>query len=113
MISVSLFFYFGIFLAIVGSIATAWGPGVNDPIVRTFNTEIASIGVCLVLLCYNHVLALLTLLATTVIISLILFRAIIRLEEMGADVGGLEFYGINLQSLKTFHAYLHLALESY
>ena len=72
----TVFFYFGIFLAIIGSIATAWGPGVNDPIVRTFNTEVASIGV----------LALLTLLATTVIISLILFRAIIRLEEMGADV---------------------------
>ena len=86
MISVPLFIYFGIFLAIVVSIATAWGPGVNDPIIRTFNTEVASIGVCLVLLCYNHVLALLKLLATTVIISLILFRAIIRLEEMGADV---------------------------
>lgn len=86
MISVSLFFYFGIILAIVGSIATAWGPGVSDPVIRTFNTEIASIGVCLVLLCYNHTLALLTLIATTVIITLILFRAIIRLEEMGADV---------------------------
>ena len=86
MINVSLFFYFGIFLAIIGSIAAAGGPGVNDPVVRTFNTEIASIGVCLVLLCYNHVLALFTLLAATVIISLILFRAIIRLEEMGADV---------------------------
>ena len=83
MISVALFFYFGIFLAIAGSIATAWGPGVNDPIIRTINTEVASIGVCLILLCYNHVL---TLLATTVIITLILFRAIIRLEEMGADV---------------------------
>ena len=86
MISVQLFFYFGIILAIVGSLATAWGPGVKDPIVRTFNTEIASIGVCLVLLSYNHVLALLTLVATTVVITLILFRAIIRLEEMGADV---------------------------
>lgn len=86
MISVPLFFYFGIFLAIVGSIATAWGPSVKDPIIRTFNTEVASIGACLVLLCYNHVLALLTLLATTVIISLILFRAIIRLEEMGANI---------------------------
>lgn len=86
MMEVQLFFYVGIFMAIVGSIATAWGPGVGDPIVRTFNTEVASIGVCLVLLCYNHTLALLTLLATTVIISLILFRAIIRLEEMGADV---------------------------
>jgi energy-converting hydrogenase A subunit E len=86
MISVQLFFYFGIILAIVGSLATAWGPGVKDPIVRTINTEVASIGVCLVLLSYNHVLALLTLVATTVIITLILFRAIIRLEEMGADV---------------------------
>ncbi len=86
MISVQLFFYFGIILAIVGSLATAWGPGVKDPIVRTFNTEVASIGVCLILLSYNHVLALLTLVATTVVITLILFRAIIRLEEMGADV---------------------------
>lgn len=86
MISVQLFFYLGIFLAIVGSLATAWGPGVKDPIVRTFNTEVASIGVCLILLSYNHVLALLTLVATTVVITLILFRAIIRLEEMGADV---------------------------
>ena len=86
MVDVQLFFYLGIALTIVGSIATAWGPGVNDPIVRTFNAEIASIGVCLILLCYNHSLALLTLIATTVIISLILFRAIIRLEEMGAEV---------------------------
>ena len=76
----------GNLLAIVGSLATAWGPGVKDPIVRTFNTEVASIGVCLILLSYNHVLALLTLVATTVVITLILFRAIIRLEEMGADV---------------------------
>ena len=53
MVDVQLFFYFGIILAIVGSLATAWGPGVNDPVIRTFNTEIASIGVCLVLLCYN------------------------------------------------------------
>ncbi len=86
MIDVQLFFYFGIFLAIVGSIATAWGPGVKDPVIRIFNTEVASIGVCLILLCYNHVLALLTLLATSVIMTLILFRAVIRLEEMGADL---------------------------
>lgn len=86
MIDVQLFFYFGIFLAIIGSLATAWGPGVNDPIVRIFNAEVASIGVSLILLSYNHVLALLTLVAASVAMSLILFRAIIRLEEMGADV---------------------------
>lgn len=86
MIDVQLFFYFGIFLAIVGSLATAWGSGVKDPIVRVFNAEVASIGVSLILLSYNHVLALLTLVAASVAMSLILFRAIIRLEEMGADV---------------------------
>lgn len=86
MINITLFFYLGIFLAIVGSLATAWGPGVKDPIVRTLNTEVASIGISLIMLSYNHLLALLTLVATTVIITLILFRAIIRLEEMGADV---------------------------
>ena len=86
MFNLALWVYVGLALAIFGSIATVWGPGVKDPIVRTFNTEIASIGVCLVLLSYNHVLALLTLVATTVVITLILFRAIIRLEEMGADV---------------------------
>ncbi|WP_303247309.1 EhaE family protein [uncultured Methanobrevibacter sp.] len=86
MIDVQLFFYFGIFLAIIGSLATAWGPGVNDPIVRVFNAEVASIGVSLILLSYNHILALLTLVAASVAMSLILFRAIIRLEEMGADV---------------------------
>lgn len=86
MIDVQLFFYFGIFLAIIGSLATAWGPGVNDPIVRVFNSEVASIGVSLILLSYNHILALLTLVAASVAMSLILFRAIIRLEEMGADV---------------------------
>lgn len=86
MVDIQLFFYFGIFLTIIGSLATAWGPGVKDPVVRTFNTEVAAVGISLILLCYNHTLALLTLIATTVIITLILFRAIIRLEEMGADV---------------------------
>ena len=34
MIDVNLFFYVGIFLAIVGSLATAWGPGVKDPSIQ-------------------------------------------------------------------------------
>lgn len=86
MIDVQLFFYFGLFLTIIGSLATAFGPGVNDPIIRVFNAEVASIGVSLVLLSYNHILALLTLVAASVAMSLILFRVIIRLEEMGAQV---------------------------
>ncbi len=85
MIDVQLFFYFGLFLTVIGSLATAIGPGVNDPIIRVFNAEVASIGVSLVLLSYNHVLALLTLVAASVAMSLILFRLIIRLEEMGVE----------------------------
>lgn len=86
MIELQFWLYLGIFLSIIGSVATAWGPGVKDPIVRVLNTEVASIGISLILLTYNHTLALLTLIATTVIMTLILFRAISRLEEMEADV---------------------------
>lgn len=86
MVELQFWLYLGIFLTIIGSLATAWGPGVKDPVVRVLNTEVASIGVSLILLTYNHTLALLTLVATTVIMTLILFRAISRLEEMGADV---------------------------
>lgn len=85
MIEVQLFFYTGCILAILGSIATVVGPGVKDPIVRTFNTEVASIGVSLIFLVYNHTLGLMTFVAATAVITLILLRAITRLEEMGAD----------------------------
>jgi len=85
LIEVQLFFYTGCILAILGSIATVIGPGVKDPIVRTFNTEVAAIGVSLIFLVYNHTLALMTFVAATAVITLILLRAITRLEEMGAD----------------------------
>ncbi|MDR0900385.1 MAG: EhaE family protein [Methanobrevibacter sp.] len=84
MFDLNIFLYSGIILAILGSIATVAGPGVKDPIVRTLNTEVAAIGVSLILLTYNHTLALLTFVATTVVITLILLRAITRLEEMEA-----------------------------
>lgn len=86
MFNVLIWFYTGIFLAVIGTLAACWGPGVNDPVVRTLNTEVASVGVSLILLCYNHMLALLTLIATSVVCTLILLRAISRLEEIGADV---------------------------
>jgi len=86
LIEVEIFFYTGCVLAILGSIATLAGPGVKDPIVRTFNTEIAAIGVSLIFLSFNHTLALMTFVAATAAITLILLRAITRLEEMGADV---------------------------
>ena len=65
---------------------TVIGPGVKDPIVRTLNTEIAAVGVSMIFLTYNHTIALLTFVAATVIITMILLRAIVRLEEMGAKV---------------------------
>jgi energy-converting hydrogenase A subunit E len=86
MFNLALWVYVGLALAIFGSIATVWGPRVKDPIIRTINTEVASVGVSLILLTYNSTLALLTLIATTIIVTLILFRAISRLEEIGADV---------------------------
>ena len=86
MFNLALWVYVGLALAIFGSIATVWGHGVKDPIIRTINTEVASVGVSLILLTYNSTLALLTLIATTIIVTLILFRAIARLEEIGADV---------------------------
>ena len=85
LIEIEIFFFTGCLLAILGSIATVAGPGVNDPIVRTFNTEIAAIGVSLIFLVYNHTLALMTFVAATTVITLVLLRAITRLEEMGAD----------------------------
>lgn len=81
-----IWFYLGCFITILGSIATVWGPGVKDPIIRTINTEVPAIGVSLIFLTYNHTLALLTFVAATVFITLILLRAIMRLEEMGVDI---------------------------
>ena len=86
MLDIYVWFYTGCILAILGSIGTVIGPGVKDPIVRTLNTEIAAVGVSMIFLTYNHTIALLTFVAATVIITMILLRAIVRLEEMGANV---------------------------
>lgn len=86
MLDVYVWFYTGAFLVIFGSIGTAIGPGVKDPLIRTINTEIPAIGVSLIFLTYNHTIALLTFIAATTIISMILLRAIVRLEEMGAEL---------------------------
>jgi len=81
-----VWFYTGCILTILGSIATVIGPGVKDPVVRTLNTEVAAVGVSMIFLTYNHTLALITFIASTTIITMILLRAIVRLEEMGAKV---------------------------
>ncbi len=62
---------------IVGSIATVIGPGVKDPIIRTINTEVPAIAFHLILLTYNHTVALLTYIAASLIIMMILLRAVV------------------------------------
>jgi energy-converting hydrogenase A subunit E len=86
LLDVYIWFYTGCALVIIGSIATVIGPGVKDPLVRTLNTEIPAVGVSLIFLTYNHTIALVTFIAATAIITLILLRAIVRLEEMGAEL---------------------------
>jgi len=86
LLDVYIWFYTGCILVIMGSIATVIGPGVKDPLVRTLNTEIPAVGVSLIFLTYNSTIALLTFIAATTIITLILLRAIVRLEEMGAEL---------------------------
>lgn len=86
MFDVYIWFYTGCALAIIGSLGTVIGPGVKDPIVRVLNTEVPAVGVSLIFLTYNHTIALLTFIAATTIITLILLRAIVRLEEMGAEL---------------------------
>ncbi|MCG2828398.1 EhaE family protein [Methanothermobacter sp. K4] len=85
MLETQIWFYAGAALVIIGSIATVTGPGVRDPIVRILNTEIPAVGVSLIFLTYNHTLALLTFIAATTIMTLVLLRAVIRLEEMGVE----------------------------
>jgi energy-converting hydrogenase A subunit E len=86
LLEVYIWFYAGCTLVIVGSLATVIGPGVKDPLVRTLNTEIPAVGLSLIFLTYNHTIALLTFIAATSIITLILLRTIVRLEEMGAEL---------------------------
>lgn len=86
MLDIYVWFYTGCALMILGSIATVIGPGVKDPVIRTLNTEVAAVGISMILLTYNHTIALLTFVASTLIITMILLRAIVRLEEMGAKV---------------------------
>ena len=86
MLELNIWFYCGCLLAIIGSLGSIWGPKVEDPVVRTLNTEVVVIGVSLILLCFNHLLATLTFMTTSIVILLLLLRVISRLEEMEADV---------------------------
>jgi energy-converting hydrogenase A subunit E len=81
-----IWFYTGCALVIIGCLGTVIGPGVKDPIIRTLNTEIPAVGVSMIFLTYNDTIALLTYIAATVLITMVLLRAVVRLEEMGAEL---------------------------
>ena len=86
MLDIYIWFYTGCALVIIGCIATVIGPGVKDPIVRVINTEIPAVGVSMIFLTYNYTIALVTYVAATVLITMVLLRAVVRLEEMGAEL---------------------------
>lgn len=86
MLDIYIWFYTGCALVVIGCIATVIGPGVKDPIVRVINTEIPAVGVSMIFLTYNDTIALVTYVAATVLITMVLLRAVVRLEEMGAEL---------------------------
>ncbi len=78
-------FYLGTALLVVGSIGAVFGPKTSEePINRIINLNVPSIGLALIFLSYNYTLAMLTFLSVNTMFYIIIFRAIIRLEEMEA-----------------------------
>jgi energy-converting hydrogenase A subunit E len=78
-------FYLGIALLVLGSLGVAFGPKTSkEPIIRLINLTVPTTGIALIFLSYNYTLAVLTILSVNTMFSIIIIRAIIRLEEMGA-----------------------------
>lgn len=78
-------FYLGIALLILGSLGVVFGPKTSkEPIIRLINLTVPTMGIALIFLSYNYTLAMLTILSVNTMFSIIIIRAIIRLEEMGA-----------------------------
>ncbi|MBP2143765.1 energy-converting hydrogenase A subunit E [Methanococcus voltae] len=73
--------YTGYILLILGTIGAVMGPMSKDPIKKLLNVEVPSIGLSLILLAYNHTLALMTFLAVNAAIGLVLIRAVIKTVE--------------------------------
>jgi energy-converting hydrogenase A subunit E len=77
--------YLGIVLLVLGSLGVAFGPKTSkEPIIRIINLTVPTTGIALIFLSYNYTLAMLTILSVNTMFSIIIIRAIIRLEEMEA-----------------------------
>jgi energy-converting hydrogenase A subunit E len=78
-------FYLGIALLVLGSLGVVFGPKTSkEPIIRIINLTVPTTGIALIFLSYNYTLAMLTILSVNTMFSIIIIRAVIRLEEMGA-----------------------------
>lgn len=78
-------FYLGITLLIIGSLGVVFGPKASkEPIIRIINLTVANNGIALIFLSYNYTLAVLTILSVNAMFDILVFRVIIRLEEMEA-----------------------------
>ena len=78
-------FYLGIALLVLGSLGVAFGPKTSqEPIIRLINLTPPTTGIALIFLSYNYTLAMLTILSVNTMFSIIIIRAILRLEEMEA-----------------------------
>ncbi|WP_148688668.1 MULTISPECIES: EhaE family protein [unclassified Methanopyrus] len=82
--------YTGAFMIVVGTLGAAIGPARSDPVVKSLNLELATVGVCLVFLAFNHLLALITFIAVGAFATPILMRAILRVEASERDREALE-----------------------
>ncbi|MEO2240947.1 MAG: EhaE family protein [Euryarchaeota archaeon] len=72
--------YAGSFMVLAGVAGAAIGPARSDPVVKALNLDLASTGICLIFLAFNHTLALITYIAVGAFATPILMRAILRVE---------------------------------
>ncbi len=80
---VTLTLYCGYILLIVGALGVIFGPGADDPFKRFLNMEVPALGTSLILLSYNHTLALMTFLMVNTLVMIVVVRAIIKNKEIG------------------------------
>ncbi|WP_456481350.1 EhaE family protein [Methanopyrus sp.] len=84
--------YTGVFMIIIGTLGAAIGPARSDPVVKSLNLELATVGVCLIFLAFNHLLALITFIAVGAFATPILMRAILRVEASERDREAVKGY---------------------
>lgn len=78
----TMMFYAGGLLILIGTLGTVFGPGTKDPIVRFINVEVSSFGLLLMFLVYHMTLALITYIAVSGIIALVFMRMFLRMETL-------------------------------